>query len=98
MRHYLATLGLVLVGGGCSLIYNQSNIKVPPDAKEYMDAPPPDMEINADADHSMIAVTSAFPATINEGAGDGGSRPAIVEVRGTNFEKATSANMMVMVT
>ena len=90
-------LALLLCTSGCSLIYNPDHIKVVADAKEFMDAPPPDVEVIADADHSMISLTGAYPATINEGAGDGGSRPAIVELDGMNFEKAASENMMLMV-
>src|SRR4051812_22303668 len=93
MRHYVATLGLVLlVGGACSLIYNQSNIKVPADATIFMDAPvdakigPMDApEMIFDANPSLLALTAVEPASIMEGQGDDGSRKGVLVVTGTNI-------------
>src|SRR5438132_1185535 len=87
MRHSVAKLGLVfLVGGGCSLIYNESNIKVPPDAKIFKDGPPPDTEVIVDANPTAIGITDVYPAMILEGSGIGNSRPAIVIIHGHDFD------------
>jgi hypothetical protein len=91
MRHYVANVGLVfLVGGaGCSVLYDPGGIAT---------TRPVDAEIIIDADHSMISVTDVFPPAINEAAGDDNSRPAVVALQGSNFEKAASANLTVSVT
>lgn len=94
MRLHLAKLGLatVVVAGACSLIYNPDHIKLVSDAKEFMDAPPPDVEMIVDANPTAIGIGSGsmapYPAQILEGAGAAGtnSRPAIVILQGHDFD------------
>src|SRR5438105_2276906 len=89
MRQRFAKLGFVLVAGsGCSLIYNESNIARPPDAKVYLDAAPPDTDIIIDANPIAIGITDVYPTTVLEGAGATGtnSRPAIVIIHGHDFD------------
>lgn len=99
MRQHLAKLGLGVLVGGCSLIYNPNNIDRPPADARLIDMGemPVDVEIRADASPRDLEVTEAFPATIDEGTGTGGSRPAIVVVRGKHFVKDAAAELMVMV-
>lgn len=86
----LARLLLLPMLGGCSLIYNESNIPFPdPDAAE------PDAEIIVDADPSMMKITGVNPAEIKEGQGADESRKALIVVDGEHLVKA---NLMVMVT
>jgi len=91
MRQHVAKLGLAFLvggGGGCSLIYNPDHIKVVADAKEFMDAPPPDSQIIVDANPSAISFDSTesnYPVAIDEGVGNHGAYPAIVELHGDNF-------------
>ena len=90
MRHRLAKLGLAILvgGGGCSLIYNPSNLPKVADAKDFQDAPPPDTEIITDANPSAIAFDAMepnYPASIDEGVGEMGSYPAIIELHGQEF-------------
>ncbi len=92
MRPYVASLGATILVGGCSLIYNPSNIDKPrADASDptidgstevdaAIDAPP-----LADADFSMLTIEKIGPTRLYEGQGIGGSRPAILVVRGHNF-------------
>ncbi|MDB4962473.1 MAG: hypothetical protein JWP01_2472 [Myxococcales bacterium] len=85
MRHGLALLFLAPTLGGCSLLYNPSNIPNPdPDAGE------PDAEVIVDADPSMLALTSVDPTVILEGQGDGGSRRAIVVVAGDHISETAT--------
>ncbi|NVB77628.1 MAG: hypothetical protein HOV81_04470, partial [Kofleriaceae bacterium] len=76
MRQHVAKLtpALFLVGG-CSLIYNPSNIDKPP-----VDARGPDVGIDAapiyDANPGLLAVEDVAPKTLFEGQGEGGSRTA----------------------
>ncbi len=93
MRYALAHVVLMSTLGGCSLIYNESNIPTPdPDAG-------PDAEIDAeiiiDADPSMVMITGVKPTTLIEGQGAAGSRSAVLVVDGEHMVKA---NLMVMVT
>lgn len=94
MRYALARFAALLpILGGCSLIYNESNIPTPesdagPDAEI-------DAEIIVDADPSMVMITGAKPSVITEGQGAGGSRKAIIVIDGQHMVKA---NLMVMVT
>lgn len=72
---------------GCSLIYNPSNLPGAdkPGEAGVIDAPPdapPDAEIILDADPTMLMIESISPSTIDEGQGDGGSRPALVVIGG----------------
>jgi len=78
MRQCLANLGLAISVGGCSLIYNADNLP-----KAGADAASEALPI--DANPQGLTVASVFPASIDEGAGDGGSRPAVLVITGTNF-------------
>lgn len=90
MRQYVARLVPAVLVGGCSLIYNPSNIsKPPPDATDgqgidalmtadaRIDAPP-----LFDANPGMLALEDVAPNVIFEGQGLGGSRPALLVIRG----------------
>ena len=72
----LATLSML--AAGCSLIYNPSNIASQKDAPIPIDAP-------FDANPVALTVDLAFPKMIDEGQGDGNSRPAILVVHGSNI-------------
>jgi hypothetical protein len=91
MRQHVAKLGLAILvgGGGCSLLYNPSNIKGASDAKEFHDVPPPDMEMIVDANPMNVMIDTTmlppYPAAIDEGVGLFNSHPAIVAVHGDNF-------------
>ena len=65
MRYALARLVLLPLLGGCSLIYNESNI--PPSAPDAFE---PDAEVIVDADPSMMKITGVTPGVITEGQGD----------------------------
>jgi len=75
MRHALAHVVLLSTLGGCSLIYNESNI--PTSTPDAVDA-----EVISDADPTMLQLSDVNPKVILEGQGTGGSRPAIVVVSG----------------
>ncbi|CAN5904775.1 hypothetical protein BH11MYX3_BH11MYX3_16810 [soil metagenome] len=79
MRPHLAWLWLATSLGGCSLLYNPSNIGEPMDARP-IDAPP-----IFDADPSMLTLTKAFPSFLYEGTGEGGSRPAVLVIEGMHM-------------
>jgi hypothetical protein len=92
MRQHLASLiPTTFLVGGCSLIYNPSNISKPPaDANGDIDTPmTADADIDAppiaDADPSMLMVLDVQPKVLFEGQGMHGSRPAIVVIRGHHF-------------
>lgn len=90
MRYPLARLVLLPLLGGCSLIYNESNIPGPdPDAQEI------DAEVIVDSDPSMLNLTGVNPSQITEGQGAEGSRKALIVVDGEHMVKA---NLLVMVT
>jgi hypothetical protein len=79
MRQQWATILLASGLGGCSLIYNPSNLPAPTsdamvDAKEVRDADP-----------SMLTITGVAPAVLLEGQGDGGSRKAVVVLQGMHM-------------
>src|SRR5438045_6282078 len=83
MRHYVANLALLVGSSGCSLIYNPNNI--PPVSHDAA----PDMMIDAaidtplaDANPALLEVDSFFPATLDEGTGDLGSRPTLLVLVG----------------
>jgi hypothetical protein len=97
MRQHLAKLAPAVLVGGCSLIYNPSNIDKPMiDARMIdMGEVAIDVEIRADAMPRDLSIMEAFPATIDEGSGTGGSRDAVVVLRGHNFVKDAAANLMV---
>lgn len=98
MRQHLAKLLFSAATlSGCSLIYDTSElprIDAPPD--QAIDAPLPDMPI--DADPSMLMLASVSPTVIYEGQGDvdGGSAPAVIVIEGANFD--TSQNLTVTIT
>ncbi len=80
MRSHLAQLCLVSSLGGCSLLYNPSNIATP------MDAPPaPDVPI-ADVNPALLELDSVKSPTLLEGAGTGASPPAILVITGHHLE------------
>jgi len=88
MRQSLAIAFVCVLVGGCSLIFNPSNLGKPADA-HVDDAAidvPPDVEVIKPADPTMLKLTEIFPATIDEGRGDSGSRPALLVMRGSNFD------------
>ncbi len=78
MRH-VASLVVVSWLGGCSLLYNPSNID------KQMDAPGPDAEPVYDADPTMLSITSVKPGMLVEGAGANGSRRAVIVVEGMHM-------------
>jgi hypothetical protein len=88
MRSALAVALASSAIAGCSLIYNPSNLPGPPGEAGIdgsPDAPPdapPDAEIILDADPTMLALDRIAPSTIDEGQGDGGSRPALLVIGG----------------
>jgi hypothetical protein len=100
MRQHLAKLAPAFLVGGCSLIYNPSNIDKPMiDARMIdMGEVPVDIEIRADAMPRDLSIMEAFPTTIEEGSGTGGSRAAVVVLRGHNFVKDAAAALMVTLT
>ncbi|MGE5186107.1 MAG: hypothetical protein ACM31C_28825 [Acidobacteriota bacterium] len=78
MRQHLAKLALACLVGGCSLLYNPSNISKQP-IDGAIDAPA------IDANAANLSVIAAAPSIIDEGQGDFGSRPAVLVVHGSNF-------------
>jgi hypothetical protein len=81
MRHALANVLFASTLGGCSLVYNPSNIPlVDPDAQP-VDAMA-DAEVVFDADPTMLTLEAVWPKTLVEGQGDGGSRPALLVIQG----------------
>jgi hypothetical protein len=101
MRHHLAKLTPVVLGG-CSLLYNPNNIAKPP--VDASDAQMVDAELMADAaidappiidvDPTMLAVTDAWPGVIYEGQGVDNSAQAMLVIKGQHF----AADAMVTVT
>src|SRR5258705_560618 len=86
MRPFLAAALASSGLAGCSLIYNPNNLPgVPSEAGISIDAPPdapPDAEIVLDADPTMLVLNTIAPSSIDEGQGDGGSRPALIVIGG----------------
>lgn len=78
MRQQVAKLWPVVFVGGCSLIYNPTNIGKASDAA--IDAPPDAPP--ADADPTMLMIEDVAPNVILEGQGEGGSRKALLVIRG----------------
>lgn len=78
MRVHLGTLLTALCFGGCSLLYNPSNIPDPVDAM-------PDAEVIVDADPTMLELTSVTPTEVVEGTGDLGSRKAVIVIDGRHM-------------
>lgn len=94
----VALLAPAALTGGCSLLYNPSNIDKPRGDAAIIDMGEVavDVEIRADANPIDMVLTDAFPPTINEGAGTGGARAEVVVLRGKQFVKDASSNLMVM--
>ncbi len=82
MRQHLAGILLASSVGGCSLLYNPSNIGTPMDG---MPDQPFDSPI--DGNPALLSLTAAWPALLFEGQGFGGSRPAILVIEGMNIVK-----------
>jgi hypothetical protein len=81
MRQQWAKLIPAVFVGGCSLIYNENNIDKPSDARVIMDAP----DAMIDANPSNLMLTTVESAPLLEGQGDGGSRAAVLVVKGMNI-------------
>ncbi|HEX5059038.1 MAG TPA: hypothetical protein VFV99_06745 [Kofleriaceae bacterium] len=103
MRQYVAMLMPMVVGSGCSLLYNPSNLgKANPDAS---DAPMIDAEMTADADidappladanPGMLTLLDVTPKVLLEGQGQFGSRPAVLVIKGHHI---VSDNLSVAIT
>jgi hypothetical protein len=95
---YLARLAPVVLLGGCSLIYDPSSIKALADAPPMPDAfqsadARVDTPIPRDADPTMLAIDSVTPGSINEGAGDGNSRAALIVIHGKNMDQAATVQV-----
>lgn len=73
-------LPILLLVGGCSILYNPNNITAPPAdaAIDVIDAAP-------DADPAALTLVSVEPDSVVEGQGDDGSRMAMLVVHGTNI-------------
>lgn len=99
MRQHVAKLVPAFLVGGCSLIYNPSNIDKPMTDARLIDMGEVaiDVEIRADAMPRDLVIMEAFPTTIDEGSGTGGSRAAVVVLRGHNFVKDAAANLVVTI-
>jgi hypothetical protein len=72
------SIALLALLSGCSLVYDPSKLSPKVDAM-------PDAEPVFDADPTMLAVEGVTPTMIVEGQGDGGSRPALVVIRGQHM-------------
>ncbi len=82
MRQHLAKLVLLSMPlGGCSLIYSSDRLPA------VNDAPP------ADVEPMKLTLERVSPVVLLEGQGEGGSRPAVLVVHGTNI--AAGATVMV---
>jgi hypothetical protein len=101
MRLFFATLTPAVLAGGCSLIYNPSNITKPDarvidammaDAFMQSDARV-DAAIPRDADPTMLTIDSIAPGVVYEGAGDGHSRAALVVVHGHHMTSAATVQI-----
>ncbi|MBA3458708.1 MAG: hypothetical protein H0T46_02020 [Deltaproteobacteria bacterium] len=88
MWPHLARALLATSLGGCSLLYNPSNL--PPQADAA-----PDAEMLVDADPSMLDVTDLKPSVLVEGAGANGSRVAVLVIDGSHM---VAEGAMVMIT
>jgi hypothetical protein len=89
MRQSLAIAIAFVCSGGCSLIYNPSNLGQPVDAKQFLDAESIDAPIDAapvlDADPTMLVIDDVFPKTIYAGQGSNGSFPVTLAIHGHNI-------------
>jgi hypothetical protein len=84
MRPSLAVALASSALAGCSLLYNPNNLPGVPSEAGIDARPdaPPDAEIILDADPTMLVLDSIAPSSIDEGQGDGGSRPALIVIGG----------------
>ncbi len=95
MRHHLAKLAPTVLVSGCSLIYNPNEIDRPSADARFTDMAevPIDADIRADAMPGDLTIIEAFPTTINEGTGTGGSRSSVVVLRGMHFVASAGLNV-----
>ncbi|HEX4455010.1 MAG TPA: hypothetical protein VH143_29320 [Kofleriaceae bacterium] len=88
MRQSLV-IAAALFGGGCSLIYNPSNLGQPDDAKVFHDSQSIDAPIDAptlfDADPTMLVIDNVYPKVVYGGQGSGGSFPVSLAIHGHNI-------------
>src|ERR1700761_3419265 len=99
MRQSLAIALVALFGGGCSLIYNPSNLGQPTDTKIFNDAPidvPPDVEVIMPVNPTELSVMEIYPAPVDEGRGTFGGLPGLFVIRGTNFAGSGSDGGLVV--
>jgi len=88
MRLCLAVVVPLL--GGCSFIYNPNNINRDVDAKLV------DTEHVVDVNPAGLTLTYAYPAVVYEGVGTGGSRPAVVVIRGEEIAPNATVTVVPM--
>jgi hypothetical protein len=81
MRHQLAAVTATLCAGGCSFIYNPSNLDKNGDGGTHII----DAEHVADVNPAALTLTSVYPKLVYEGVGAGNSLPALVVVRGMDI-------------
>lgn len=77
MRLQLA--GFTSLLAGCSFIYNPDHIKGQEDARG------PDAEVITDVDPTMLKIDYAYPLVVEEGAGQGGARNALIVLHGAQI-------------
>ena len=89
MRQSLAIAATALFVGGCSLIYNPSDLGQPADAKSFHDSQAVDAPIDAptlfDADPTMLVIDNVYPKLAYSGQGSGGSFPVTLAIHGHNI-------------
>jgi len=88
MRPCLAVVVPLL--GGCSFIYNPDHINKDIDAKVV------DTEHVVDVNPAGLTLTYAYPAVVYEGVGTGGSRPAVVVIRGEEIAPSATVTIVPM--
>jgi len=88
MRPCLAVVVPLL--GGCSFIYNPDHINKDIDAKVV------DTEHVVDVNPAGLTLTYAYPAVVYEGVGTGGSRPAVVVIRGEEIAPSATVTVVPM--
>lgn len=91
MGQHLVLLSVAVTLGGCSLIYNPSNL--PPLDKDGGADAPVDVEVILDADPTMLELTSVAPAVIYEGDGVDGSRPAVIVIHGKQLAMGATVSV-----
>ena len=80
MRLQLTALFLSSTTGACSFLYNPDNLGTQMDAATI-----PSDQFVGDADPSLLQVDDVGPRVLLEGQGAGGSRPALLTLRGHHF-------------